>query len=148
MARLIAAGKAIRLESSSPLLRRKEWSPWKKRGYRVADKDGRTIWHEKEAIRLVVEKALSPYDADVFLFGSRTKGDASSVSDYDVGYWADPPVPGARIATLREELESLPIPAKVDLVDFRHVPVEFRELVIKEGKAEIWKQRSKSSIFT
>ena len=148
MTKVLMSGKAIQLDAVSPLERRREWRPWKQKGYRVLDMDGVTVWHEKEEIRRLVMDAFSNCDADVFLFGSQASEGASSGSDFDVGYWADPPLSASRLALLREKLEELPIPAHVDLVDFRSVHEEFMRIFLEENEVRIWKKRSKNSIFT
>ena len=148
MTTVIMSGKAIRLDATNPVEKRQEWHPWKQKGYRVIDRDGATVWHEKEAIRRIVLEAFLDYDADVFLFGSRASGEAEKRSDYDVAYWADHDPSASQLARLRENLEELPIPAHVDIVDFKSVPDEFMRLVLEERKVEIWKRRSKNSIFT
>ncbi len=70
MAQIVKSGKAIRLEAVSPLEKRRELRPWKEKGFRVADPNG------------------------------------------------------------------------------RQGPEEFRNLVVETGEMELWKKRSKNSIFT
>lgn len=130
----------IRLRGKTALERRTEWRRWKKLGYRVAEPDGITVLHEKEAIRRRVLEAFKNIDADVFLFGSQVSGTAGPYSDYDVGYDADEPVQGTILAALKHELEELPIPGKVDLVNFRGVAGEFAQNALK--KVEVWKKKS------
>ncbi len=148
MAQIVKSGKAIRLESASPLEKRRELRPWREKGFRVPDPDGQTVWHEKEAIKQIVLRAFFDCEADVFLFGSQVSGKTGRGSDYDVGYWCETAVSAAERAQLTEALEELPIPAHVELVDFQQVPEEFRKLVIETGAVELWKKRSKNSIFT
>jgi predicted nucleotidyltransferase len=113
----------------------------------VLDRDGIIVWHEREAIKRMVLEAFSDYDADVFLFGSRATRKARERSDYDVGYRADHDLRPSRLAQLEEELEDLPIPSHVDLVDFQVVPDEFSRMVFKKRQVEIWKKRYRNSIF-
>lgn len=147
MASILLTGKAIRLDGTTSSEKRKEWRPWKKKGYRIPDDDGKTVWHEKEAIRRLVTGAFSDRHADLFLFGSRASGESWAHSDYDVGYWTDQPLTASQLSLLQEELEELPIPANVELVDFRRVPEEFKRIVLECKKIEIWKKRSKNSLF-
>ena len=105
----------IQLQGKTAQERRAEWRQWKKLGYRVAEPDGITIFHEKEAIRRLVLEAFKNIDADVFLFGSQVSGAADPYSDYDVGYNTDMPVQGSILATLKHELEELPIPGKQNM---------------------------------
>lgn len=148
MTEFLMSGRAIQLNARFALERRRQWRLWKQKGYRVLDPDGVTVWHEKEAIRHFVLDAFAKCDADVFLFGSRASGEAREGSDYDVGYWADYPPSATRLALLRETLEELPIPSHVDLVDFRNVADEFMQIALENNEVEIWKRRSKNSIFT
>ncbi|KKM11032.1 hypothetical protein SY88_10590 [Clostridiales bacterium PH28_bin88] len=101
--------------------------------------------HEKEAIRRRVLEAFKDIDVDLFLFGSQVDGAAGPFSDYDVGYDADEAVPGMLLATLKQELEELPIPGKVDLVDFRGAAGEFTQHALK--KVEVWKKKRRNSLF-
>ena len=147
MASVLIPGKAIRLEAKSSIERRHEWRPWKEKGYRVQDRDKITVWHEQEAIKHMVLEAFSGCDADIFLFGSRATRKVRELSDYDVGYSADHSPRPFLLAQLKEELEDLPIPSHVDLVDFQAVPDEFSRMVFKKRQVEIWKKRSRNSIF-
>ncbi len=149
MTSVLIPGKVILLEAKSPMERRREWRSWKQKGYRVPAKDGIAVWHEREAIKHMVLEAFSDCDADVFLFGSRATRKAREHSDYDVGYNADHSPNPSRLAKLKEELEDLPIPSHVDLVDFREVPDEFFNMVFKKRREiEIWKKKPGNSIFT
>lgn len=147
MAKVVHGGAAIRLESSDPGARRREWATWRSKGYRILDPDGVTVWEESEGIRRLVLRAFEGMDADVFLFGSRVTGGASEHSDWDVGYRCTHVVPKARLAELREDLERLPIPGEVELVDFADVPAAFQRLVLAKG-VQVWKRASKNSLFT
>ncbi|KKM12984.1 hypothetical protein SY88_00790 [Clostridiales bacterium PH28_bin88] len=133
------------MRGKTALERRAEWRRWKKLGYRVAEPDGITVLHEKEAIRRRVLEVFKDVDADVFLFGSQVDGAAGPFSDYDVGYDADEPVQGPILAALKHELEELPIPGKVDLVNFRGVAGEFAQHALK--KVEVWKKKKRNSLF-
>ncbi|WP_366921536.1 nucleotidyltransferase domain-containing protein [Metallumcola ferriviriculae] len=135
----------IRLRANTLLAQREEWRPWKKKGYRVAESDGKTILHEKEAIRRTVMKIFSNIDADIFLFGSQVKGDVTIGSDYDVGFYAGKPISGSTLTLLKGELEELPIPGRVDLVDFNSVDQGFTKHALKE--VEIWKKKKSSSLL-
>ena len=137
----------IRLSTTHPRLRRYEWRPWKKLGYRVLADDGITVYHEREAIRMSVLEAFINIDADIFLFGSQVTGRAHAKSDYDVGYYAEEKVPIHIIVDLKEKLEDMPIPASVDLVDFATISEDFRLIALKGG-VEIWKQKQKNSLFS
>ncbi len=136
----------IRLSTNNPRLRRHEWRPWKKLGYRVLAEDGVTVYHEREAIKLTVLDAFNNVDADIFLFGSQATGRAHEKSDYDIGYYTDEKISANIIIELKEKLEEMPIPAQVDLVDFTRLSAEFVQIALKGG-VEIWKQKRKNSLF-
>ena len=136
----------IRLSTARPLEQREEWRKWKPLGYRVLDKDGVTVYHELEAIRRIVLDFFQDVDADVFLFGSQATGQVGKYSDYDIGYDTDVDIHGKALSDLQENLEELPIPGYVDLVDFRKVPEPFANIALKGGFV-IWKQKTKNSRF-
>jgi predicted nucleotidyltransferase len=150
MAKLIHNKKAIELESANSLEKKEEWRPWKKYGFRFADADGTTVWHEREILRQKVLQVFAQFDVDLFLFGSRAGKEEGvhSRSDYDIGYFGDSLPSASQLAELKETFEELPIPAHVDLVDFAQVTTQFKRLVLESKKVEIWKQRSKNSLFT
>jgi hypothetical protein len=66
-------------------------------------------------------------------------------SDYGIGYDANEPVAGSLLAALKYELEELPIPGKVDLVNFCGIAEEFAQHALK--KVELWKKKSRNSLF-
>ena len=137
----------IRLSTRQPQLRRQEWRPWKKLGFRVLGEDGLTVHHERDAICQKVLEAFDGVDADLFLFGSQAQGTASERSDYDIGFWAAERIPPGILASLAEQLEEWPIPSRVDLVDFSLVPDSFVKIAL-QGGVEIWKKRRRNSLFT
>ena len=137
----------IRLSTRQPQLRRQEWRPWKKLGFRVLGEDGLTVHHERDAICQKVLEAFDGLDADLFLFGSQAQGTAGERSDYDIGYWAEEKIAPDVLASLAEQLEEWPIPSRVDLVDFSLVPDSFVKIAL-QGGVEIWKKRRRNSLFT
>lgn len=136
----------IRLSTRQPQLRRQEWRPWKKLGFRVLGADGLTVYHERDAIRQRVLEAFDGVDADVFLFGSQAQGTAGERSDYDIGYWSAEKIPPGVLASLAEQLEEWPIPSRVDLVDFSLTSDSFAKIAL-QGGVEIWKKRRQNSLF-
>ncbi|WP_459941647.1 nucleotidyltransferase family protein [Deferrisoma palaeochoriense] len=113
----------------------------------MPDPDGITVWEEEEGLRRLVLRAFEGVDADVFLFGSRARGGATARSDWDIGYRCVSEPPRAVLVRLEETLEELPIPVRVELVDFRDVPQEFRRVVLAQG-VKVWKKASRNSLFT
>ncbi|SMC39604.1 nucleotidyltransferase domain-containing protein [Sporomusa malonica] len=137
----------IRLSTNHPRLRRDEWRPFKRQGYRVLAEDGVTVYHEREAIKRSVLRAFGQVDADVFLFGSRAAGKAHEKSDYDVGYYTDETIPSQILMDLKDELEEMPIPARVDLVNFSVLNPQFVRIALQGGR-DVWKQKKKNSLFS
>jgi predicted nucleotidyltransferase len=70
-----------------------------------------------EEVRRRVRKRLKGRRYRLYLFDSRSRGEATPRSDYDLALWADPPLDLATLAHLREALEALPILQRVDLVE-------------------------------
>lgn len=87
--------------------------------------------------RGLILKALNGIAAEVYLFGSSTKGRTRAFSDIDIGILTKQPVPADFFANLAEAFEESDIPYTVDLVDLRGTSPEFRERVRREGIA--WK---------
>ncbi|CAA7599613.1 Nucleotidyltransferase domain protein [Acididesulfobacillus acetoxydans] len=78
---------------------------------------------------------LSGYQ--LLLFGSRARGNASPVSDIDIGIKGVEAIPFPLLSELRDAVDNLNLPFKVDLVDMTHVSREFYEHAM-EG-AIVWK---------
>jgi uncharacterized protein len=78
-----------------------------------------------------------PDDSQVFLFGSRAKGDAGFASDFDIGIVSDNLDPMI-LVELADIIEESFVPYKVDLVDFSKVDDSFKKQALK--KIVIWKK--------
>ncbi|QQR80379.1 MAG: nucleotidyltransferase domain-containing protein [Deltaproteobacteria bacterium] len=98
-----------------------------------------------DKVKQVVEKYFISIDGDLFLFGSQATGQQTRISDYDIGYFADENLNPTQRENLREELENLDIPVKVDLINFKEVTDDFKEIALK--KVILWKKKSKNSLF-
>ena len=77
--------------------------------------------------------ALAGWPADVFLFGSRARGDARRTSDIDVAIDPHGDVPRRIVSELREAFEESHIPLRVDVIDLRDASAGFRDRVRREG---------------
>ncbi len=86
-----------------------------------------------EILSQIQEKAHDFPPKSVFLFGSRARGKASSVSDVDIGVFTAKGISEAEFQTFKEFLYSLPLLQKIDLVDFRYTTEEFQELALKNA---------------
>lgn len=81
---------------------------------------------------------LEDEDVKVVLFGSRARGDSLRTSDVDIGIMAGEGFKDRRkLVLLREHVEELNIPYKVEIVELSGVSREFEAAVLKE--AEVWK---------
>lgn len=72
-------------------------------------------------------------EVEIVLFGSRSRGDASSASDVDIGIIPKNGFDRRKLTLLRESIENMNIPFKVDIVDFTHVSEEFKKEVLKDA---------------
>ena len=90
-----------------------------------------------EKLKEVFLRFLKDEDVKVVLFGSRARGDFVSTSDVDVGIIIGEGVDRKKLILLREYIEELNIPYKVEIVDFSNVSEDFKQMVLKE--AVVWK---------
>ena len=86
-----------------------------------------------DRIRTLVVDGLAGTTAEIYLFGSHARGDATRLSDVDVAIDATEPLPTGCLARLREQLEESTIPLTVELVDLGEADAEFRARVRGEG---------------
>lgn len=64
----------------------------------------------------------------IFLFGSRAAGTAHTRSDIDIGIEGPGPVRAETLAALHDEFDEAPTLYTIDLVDFRRMSAEFRQI--------------------
>jgi hypothetical protein len=86
-----------------------------------------------ERVRRIVLDRLAGYDAAVYLFGSRARGDAARASDVDVAIDPRQPLSPLLLGDLAEALEESTIPYRVDIVDLGAAEPSLRARVLKEG---------------
>ena len=74
-------------------------------------------------------------DADIILFGSRARGDYSRISDIDIAikFKNNTIDKKKKFVLLKDKLENLNIPYKIDLLDLDKVSLEMKEIILKEG---------------
>jgi predicted nucleotidyltransferase len=84
-----------------------------------------------EAIKRVVLASLEQEDVSVALFGSMASGHIRQSSDVDVAIVPRNGWDRGKLALLREKLENLNVPYKVDVVDFSTVSRTFREEALR-----------------
>ena len=90
-----------------------------------------------EELKEVVTKFLSDYDVKVILFGSRARKDYHTGSDVDIGLIPYSVLDQTILTLLREKVEQLNIPYKVEIIDFSKTSESFQKEALKE--AVIWK---------
>ena len=68
----------------------------------------------------------------IFVFGSRARGDNQRTSDVDIGIVPTGKFDKKKITLLKEEIENLNIPYKVEVVDFSEAPERFKQEALKD----------------
>ena len=91
-----------------------------------------------EGLKEAVVEFLRGENARIFLFGSRARGNHAAASDADIGVIPGEGFHREKLALLREFLEDLNIPFKVEIVDFSGVSEQFKREALKD--AVPWKE--------
>ena len=89
-------------------------------------------------IKDLVLDMLKDQKTKVFIFGSRAYGDNTNTSDIDIGLLPYEEIEPKKITLLKEKLEDLNVPYKVEIVDFNEVSEEFKNEALK--KIILWKE--------
>lgn len=90
-----------------------------------------------DQIRQMVVDHLKAENVKIILFGSRARKDHSATSDIDIGIIPLGEYNNDVLTLLKEKIENLNIPYKVEIVDFSYVSDTFRKNALKG--AIIWK---------
>ncbi len=88
-------------------------------------------------IKELVLDFLKDEEVKIILFGSRARKDGSIFSDVDIGVMPCGELDEARLTLLREKVEYLNVPYKVEIVNFSEVSLEFKKEALKG--AIVWK---------
>ncbi|OGI20752.1 MAG: hypothetical protein A3B68_09455 [Candidatus Melainabacteria bacterium RIFCSPHIGHO2_02_FULL_34_12] len=82
---------------------------------------------------------LENEEVKVFLFGSRAKGDNAPTSDVDIGLLPhkNGTFDRSKVSLLKEKIEDLNIPYKVEIVTFDETSNDFKKFAMKD--IVIWK---------
>ncbi len=67
----------------------------------------------------------------VFFFGSRVEGKGDDRSDIDVGIEGPKPIPFGVMGSIAAAVESIPSLLHIDVVDFKTVSDEFRDVALQ-----------------
>jgi hypothetical protein len=97
-----------------------------------------TRWLEE--VRRIVAEVLRGEAVNVYLFGSRARGDHRLASDVDVALDARRPLSGLKLSELRDALEESRVPLRVEVVDLSTVDAAFRKRVLDEAQPWIVSQ--------
>ncbi len=84
-----------------------------------------------EDLKRFLKEFFKDINVQIYLFGSRARGDNSPFSDIDIGFLTDEEI-SEKLVLLREILEKSNFPYKVDLVDLSSSSL--KEVVLREGK--------------
>jgi len=82
-------------------------------------------------IRDIIGRYLDLSEYQIFFFGSRVSGKGTDRSDIDIGIEGPFPISAEIKFRIEEEIENLPILYQIEIVDFKRVPLEFREVVLQ-----------------
>lgn len=85
---------------------------------------------KREIVKIIKNRLKLPH-YKVFLFGSRVTGKASDRSDYDVGIEAKEEIPVSCFFDIKDDIHNLPVLQKIEVVDFRKVGDEFKEVALR-----------------
>jgi predicted nucleotidyltransferase len=88
-------------------------------------------------LKTAVVDFLAGENIKVFLFGSRARGDYSAASDVDIGIMPGEGFHREKLALLREFIENLNVPYKVEVIDFSEVSDRFKAEALKD--VSLWK---------
>ena len=86
----------------------------------------------KRQLLEIFGRHLNIKDYRVFIFGSRATGKNTERSDIDVGIEGEIEVPRETMARIKADIENLPTLYRIDLVDFKRVAQDFREVAMEK----------------
>jgi predicted nucleotidyltransferase len=84
-------------------------------------------------VRRIATRILAPHPVDVYLIGSRARGDARLASDIDVAIDPREELPQRVLAELEEAYEESTVPVRVEVVDLSRASPRFRARALEEG---------------
>ncbi len=91
-----------------------------------------------QKLKRYVLEILKDEEVKIILFGSRAKKDNNAVgSDVDIGIIPQQGFDKTKLVFLRDKIEEMNIPYKIDIVDFSYVSEDFKKEALKE--VEVWK---------
>ena len=90
-----------------------------------------------ERLKKLTLASLEGEKVKIVLFGSRARQEHRSTSDVDIGLIPYEAVNKKKLASLKDKVEELNIPYKVEIVDFSQVSADFKNEAMRG--AVIWK---------
>ena len=78
----------------------------------------------------LLRQIFAKYPYRFYAYGSRVKGTARKFSDLDLCYLED--IPQEIVYQIKEELEESDLPFFVELVDWKRMSEEFREMIRRD----------------
>lgn len=85
----------------------------------------------KKEILEIIGRYLDLKAYQIFFFGSRVTGKGNERSDIDVGIVGVEEIPYEIMARIRNDIENLPTLYKIEIVDFKKVSADFREVALQ-----------------
>jgi predicted nucleotidyltransferase len=102
--------------------------------YVLTDRELAVTARALERARTMARAALAETGADIYLFGSRARGDQRPMSDIDIAIDSHgAPLASGVLSRLREDYEQSNIAFTVDVVDLAHASAALREQALAEG---------------
>lgn len=91
-----------------------------------------------EKLREAAVMTLAGESVKIILFGSRARQDNHLASDVDIGLIPCGKVDRKKVILLKEKMDDLNVPYKVEIVDFSETSQDFKEEAMKG--AVVWKE--------
>jgi len=88
-----------------------------------------------EAAMRIASRELGGQPAQLYLFGSRARGDAARASDIDIAILPEAPLESGTLSRIRDALDESTIPYEVEVIDLSSVDETFRRRVLAEAIA-------------
>lgn len=82
----------------------------------------------KKEILAIIGEYLDLEKYKVFFFGSRVEGRGDEHSDIDIGIEGPEEIPNTIMAQIKEDIDNLSILYKIEIVDFKNVSSDFKEV--------------------
>lgn len=90
-----------------------------------------------QSLKEKIVSFLKDENVKIILFGSRARKENNNFSDVDIGIIPYGKVDKSKITLLKEEMENLNIPYRVEIVDFSETSENFKKEAMKD--IIVWK---------